>query len=256
MTGRRRAGDGVSAPVEFGTAQLITDTDHPSSWILLSNGRPQSHVDLANPARLHFEYMRHIAAVADTAWAPGRPLRVLHLGGGALSLPRYLAATRPRSAQLVIERDGALTALVRETVPLPAKSGIRVRIADAVAAMPTIADARFDFVIGDFPGQSAELTPEIARVLAPEGIYAANLIDGPVLRDTRRHVIAAKAAFDDVCLLADPAVLRGRRPGNLVLAASKQRVLPVDELTRLTAKERQPVRLVHDFGTAASPSLY
>ncbi|NUR73393.1 MAG: fused MFS/spermidine synthase [Hamadaea sp.] len=250
MTGRRRGRGGVSEPVDFGTADLIPDADHPSSWTLLYDGRPQSHVDLANPARLHFEYMRHLAAIIDTAWAPGLPLRVLHLGGGALSLPRYVAATRSRSAQLVIERDGALVALVRENAPLPPKSSIRVRIADAVAALPTIADARFDLVIGDFPGQPAELTPDIARVLAPQGIYAANVIDGPPLRETRQHVVAAKAAFDDVCLLADRAVLRRRRPGNLVLAASKERPLPMTELNRLAAKEPQPVQLVHDFGAA------
>jgi spermidine synthase len=46
-------------------------------------------------------------------------VHALHLGGGALTLPRYLAHTRPGSRQLVAEVDDALTDLVREHLPLP-----------------------------------------------------------------------------------------------------------------------------------------
>ena len=41
--------------------------------------------------------------MADLAFPPGEPLRVLHLGGGALTLPRYLQHTRPASRQLVAD---------------------------------------------------------------------------------------------------------------------------------------------------------
>ena len=88
--------------------------------MLLIDGVPQSHVDLDDPGYLDFEYVRRIGHVIDLAFAPaGAPLSVLHLGGGALTLPRYIAHTRPGSRQLVAELDDVLTALVRERLALP-----------------------------------------------------------------------------------------------------------------------------------------
>ena len=57
-----------------------------------------AHVDTADPTHLFFEYLRRIGHVADAFAPAGAPVRALHLGGGALTLPRYLAATRPGSA--------------------------------------------------------------------------------------------------------------------------------------------------------------
>ena len=63
--------------------------------MLLIDGVPQSHVDLEDPGYLDFEYVRRIGHVIDEAAPAGQPLRVLHLGAGALTLARYVAATRP-----------------------------------------------------------------------------------------------------------------------------------------------------------------
>ena len=50
--------------------------------------------------------------------------------------------------------------------------------------------------------------------------------------------------FPHACLIADAAMLRGRRFGNLVLAASTA-PLPVDRLTRLAAGDPMPGRVLH-----------
>src|SRR3954465_8379529 len=97
--------------VDSGTAELMAGPDRARAWTLLLDGAPQSHVDLDDPAYLDFEYVRRLGHVVDLAAPPGRPLRVLHLGGGALTLPRYVAATRPRSTQQVVEVDAALIEL-------------------------------------------------------------------------------------------------------------------------------------------------
>src|SRR2546430_5168560 len=68
--------------------------------------------------------MRRLASVIDSAGPPGEPLRVLHLGGGALALPRYVAATRPGSRQRVVDRDAALITLVRRGLPVPPPAGL------------------------------------------------------------------------------------------------------------------------------------
>jgi spermidine synthase len=67
--------------------------------------------------------------VLRSAAPAGVPLRVLHLGGGALTLPRWVAATRPGSAQTVVERDGLPLALVSRSLPWPA--AVEVVVGDA-----------------------------------------------------------------------------------------------------------------------------
>src|SRR3954452_16679737 len=99
--------------VDSGVAELLPDPDRPRAWTLLLDGTPQSHVDLDDPSYLDFEYVRRLGHVADLAAPPGKPLQALHLGGGGLTLPRYIASTRPRSTQQVVELDAALVALVR-----------------------------------------------------------------------------------------------------------------------------------------------
>ena len=84
--------------VTGGTAELLADADREGSWMLLVNGTPQSHVDLDDPTHLEFEYVRRMGHVLDLAADPGAPLDIVHLGGGALTLPRYVAVTRPGGA--------------------------------------------------------------------------------------------------------------------------------------------------------------
>ncbi|GIH06793.1 hypothetical protein Rhe02_48600 [Rhizocola hellebori] len=235
MSGRRRGPRSIVEPTDFGQAELIPETERPGCWTLLIDGLPQSHVDLLHPARLHFDYLRWIGYVIDAAAAQRHPLRVLHLGGGALALPRFTAATRPGSAQLVIERDAALMMLVRRVLPLPARSGIRVRHAEACATVTAMAAGRYDLVIADFPAMPSSLGHEVARLLRPGGCYAANLLARP-----KPYV---PVGFHDVCLIADPNVLRGRRDGNIVLAACLDAPLQTDRLASAIAREPQPVRL-------------
>src|SRR5260370_26183424 len=127
MAHRQRPGRGrlISQRVDYGMAELVADPARARAWTLLIDGTPQSHVDLDDPEYLDFEYVRRLGHVVDLAAPPGRPLRVLHLGAGGLTLARYVAATRPRSSQLVAEIDGALVEWIRRVLPagLPAHTG-------------------------------------------------------------------------------------------------------------------------------------
>jgi hypothetical protein len=172
--------------VRLGSAELVPDIDRTDAWLLFIDGVPQSGVDLADPGYLEFEYVRRIGHVADLAFPPGEPLRVLHLGGGALTLPRYLQHTRPGSRQLVAELDDTLTSLVRGRLPLPAGHRIRVRAADARAVTESVRQASYDLVIADvFAGAvtpphltTAEFAAATARALRPGGVYAVNVAAG------------------------------------------------------------------------------
>ncbi|MBQ1090634.1 spermidine synthase [Streptomyces sp. B93] len=242
----------VVEPVDGGLAELTPDRDRARAWTLHIDGAPQSHVDLDDPTCLDFEYQRRLGHVIDLAAPPGSPVHAVHLGGGALTLARYVAATRPRSTQQVVERDAPLVQLVRRELPLPAGARVRVRSADAREGLAKVPDGWADLVITDvFSGArtpahltSAEFLDEARRALRPGGVYAANLADGPPLAHLRGQIATAAARFGELALIADPAVLRGKRFGNAVLVAADQ-PLPVAELTRRAASDRQPARVEH-----------
>lgn len=247
-----------------GAVELVRDLDRPRAWMLLVDGVTQSHVDLDDPWHLELEYMRRLGHLIDVAAPAGMPLRVLHLGAGGLTLARYVAATRPGSSQLAVESDAQVARLVRRRLPLAplgqrdqrgqpdgAAGRIRVRVADARTVLGQVPAGSFDVLIADvFAGArtpahltSVEFTAAAARVLAPSGIYAVNVGDGPPLAHARGRAAAVRSVFAHTCLIAEAAVLRGRRFGNLVIAAAGQR-LPVTELTRRTAADPFPARVV------------
>src|SRR5512142_298303 len=133
--GRRRETAGTER------AELLRDADRPDAWMLLVDGVPQSHVDLDDPGYLDFEYVRRLGHVIEAAAPAGQPLRVLHLGAGALTLARYVAATRPGSSQLAVEIDAALVDLIRLRLP-PRNPRLRVRVGDARAGLVRHGDRR------------------------------------------------------------------------------------------------------------------
>ncbi|MGW3988507.1 spermidine synthase [Streptomyces sp. NPDC004830] len=263
---RRQAGEQtVVEQVDGGLAELIPDRERSRAWTLEIDGAPQSHVDLDDPAYLSFEYQRRLGHVIDLAAPPGRPLHAVHLGGGALTLARYVAATRPRSTQQVVERDAALVRLVRRELPLDPHARIRVRSTDAREGLAKVPDGWADLVVTDVFGgartpahlTSIEFLDGVRRVLKPGGVHAANLADGPPLTHLRGQIATAAARFAELALVADPAVLRGKRFGNAVLVACDH-PLPVAELTRRAASDPHPGRVEHgraltDFAGGALP---
>jgi hypothetical protein len=234
-----------------GRAELLRDADRPAAWMLLIDGVPQSHVDLDDPGYLDFEYVRRIGHVIDAAAPAGQSLRVLHLGAGALTLARYVAATRPGSPQLAVEADAELVDLVRLRLP-PRNPRLRIRVGDARAELEGLRPGSFDLVIADvFDGgqtpahlTSAEFWAAVRRAVRGPGVAVANVADGAPLAHARAQVATALTAFPYACLIADAGVLRGRRFGNLVLAVSPE-PLPADELTRRAAGDPLPGRVLH-----------
>jgi spermidine synthase len=244
----------VTRAVDFGTAKLMPDVDRARAWLLTVDGAPQSYVDLDDPLYLEFEYTRRLAHGLDAAAPPGTPLDTVHLGGGALTLPRYLAATRPGSRQRVIEADRRLVALVAEYLPLDGATAraVTLHTEDARAWLERAPDDCADVLIADVFGGSrvpAHLTTDAfvrqaARVLRPDGTYLANLADAAPFAFLRSQIATLQGVFDAVCLIAEPAVLRGRRFGNTVLVAGHGR-LPLDLLARRAAADPFPARVVH-----------
>ncbi|CAL9382860.1 spermidine synthase [Streptomyces sp. enrichment culture] len=255
----------VSRVTDHGTARLMPDVDRPRAWLLTVDGAPQSYVDLDEPAHLEFEYTRRLGHVLDTVAEPGRALDVVHLGGGAFTLPRYVAATRPGSRQDVVEADRGLLALVAEHLPLPGGADVTAHAADARAWLEDVPADSADVVLADVFGGSrvpAHLAcvgyaREAARVLRADGVYAANLADGAPFTFLRAQLAGFATVFEELALIAEPGVLRGRRFGNAVLVAA-HRPLDTGALARRTAADAFPARVEHgralrDFTGDACP---
>ncbi|WP_405577527.1 spermidine synthase [Streptomyces sp. NBC_01190] len=248
----------VTRAVDFGTAKLLPDVDRARAWLLTVDDAPQSYVDLDDPEHLEFEYTRRIAHVLESAF--DTPVHAVHLGGGALTLPRRLALTRPGSRQWVVEADRGLAALVAEHLPL-SDPDITVHTTDARAWLAAAPDASADVIVADvFHGSrvpahltSVEFLREAVRVLRPGGVYVANIADGAPFAFLGSQLGTVRAGFGqsaDLCLLAEPGVLRGRRFGNAVLAAAR-RPLPLDALARSCAGDAFPARVVTGTALAA-----
>ena len=212
--------------------ELRFEHDDRGGVTVVRDGHPQSHVCLADPQWLAFDYVAHLALAIDAAApvaAPG-PLRVTHIGGAGMTLARWVQATRPGSPQIVLEPDAALTEAVRAELPLPRGHRIRVRPVTGRDGVAALRDASADVVVldayaaGRVPADlvSVEFFEQVCRVLTPSGLLTANLADEPGLRHTARVVAGILAAgMGEVALVASHEVLKGRRFGNVVVAARR-----------------------------------
>lgn len=257
MPSRRELARTVTLETADGQAELVPDPDRPGAWLLLLDGTPQSHVDLDDPTRLEFDYIRWLAHVAAVMPPPAD---VLHLGGGGLTLARYLAVVSPQTRQRVVESNGELVGFVRKRLPLPSRrrpGRITVRVDDARSAVAASRPASVDLVVLDaFAGAqvpahltTVEFLALVRAVLRQNGWLAVNLADGGPLRFARAMAATLAEVFTGTAAVTLPATLRGRRFGNLVLIASAS---PNDRdvasrMSRLLAAEPFPARfLTHE----------
>jgi hypothetical protein len=236
----------------MGTVQVeIVPVERPASFVLRIDGHDQSYVDLDDPTRLDFDYVRRMGDVLDTWGLPGEPARVLHVGGAAMTLPRYVASTRSRSPQVVLEPAAEVTELVRKELPLPRRSGIKVRPVDGRTGLAAFQDGSADLVVvdafaaGRVPGElvTSECAGDYARVLGEDGLLLLNLADAAPFAWSRRVVAAVRTALPTLMVSAEPATLRGRRPGNLLLVASRTAV-PAAALRARAASSPSPYQVL------------
>lgn len=222
-------------PVETtsGTVELVVDRDDPRALTVHVNGVPSSFVDLDDPTNVGFEYMEIMCAVL-AGMAPG-PLDVVHLGAAGCAMARFIDARRPGSRQIGIDIDARLLELARSWFDLPRSPRLRLRAGDARSELATLATASADVVVRDvFAGDrtpahllTGEFVDDVVRVLRPGGLYLVNCADRPPLAAARSEVAtlrealeragAASAGHGELAVISEPALLKGRRYGNLVL---------------------------------------
>ena len=114
-------------------SEIVPAADGRNAFVVVNGETEQSFVDLSDPLRLEFEYVQRIAEVLDEtvlARPHGETVRLVHVGGGGLTLPRYVQARRPGTAQIVFEPDTDLIERVRKELPLPGRATTKIRPMD------------------------------------------------------------------------------------------------------------------------------
>ena len=246
-----RSADLILRPGADG-ALLVPDLAYERAFTLRVGRTDQSYVDLDDPLRLEFDYAQRLVDVLDSVAEPGQRLRMIHVGGAGMTLPRYVAATRPSSAQIVLEPDTELTAFVRRHLPLPTRSGIRVRGIDGRRGIAALRDGYADLVIIDaFVGArvpaeltTAEFLADARRALSDHGVIIINLTDRGPLCYVRRVLAGARLAFPHVLLCAESSTLKGRRFGNVIIAGGVT-PLPYASIADQAGRPPFPYRVLH-----------
>ncbi|MGM7669544.1 spermidine synthase [Microbacterium sp. A93] len=251
---------------ESGEQARIVPDEHDDGWVLEIGGAVQSHVDLANPRRIRFEYLRRMANVLDAAWPADRPIRILHLGAGALTLPRYVQAKRPGSAQTVVDLDRELPSFVLSALPLPAGTDLTVMIGDAREELRSLAGPHFDAVVLDIytgvdvaehlTGQ--DFYGELLASLTRDGVLLVNIGDDAGLhflgpQASALELACAGSGLSGAWALADATLLERAQTGNVVLAAGGALATDDPEALRsaLLAAGPHPAAVLDPAQTAA-----
>lgn len=145
-----------------------------------------SYVIPDSPTTLKYDYVK---VFEELFWSLGREKpapRLLHLGGGGYSFPRYLETVYPATINEVVEIDPAVTEVAHEELGLPEDTSIKTYNQDArYFLMRRDAEDKYDFVIGDVFNDRATpyhlTTLEFDRLvkdnMTADGVYLINIVD-------------------------------------------------------------------------------
>ena len=260
MTRKRRAFDAPAlsglptGPVRtsFATAELVA---RDTGVLLLLDGAESSFLDLRDPAHLDFEYHQQMNAVLAVQRGESSPVKALHLGGAGCALARAWDVMRPGSQQLAVEIDEILASQVRTWFDLPRSPRLRIRVGDAAEVVSGLRPGQWDVVVrdvfnsGSVPAacRSREFLTACLEALAPGGVLLINTPSTPRAQAGAEIEALAEALQGDasgLVIVADPAAVRGRRRGNLVLVARREPFTAgeYEEIERAVRRLPLPVR--------------
>lgn len=206
--------------------------------VLIMDGLIHNRFDLEDPDRLLYEY-EAIFEAASRAVAPTpearRKLHTLTLGGGAMTLPSYLARNYAPAENRVVEIDPRVVSIARRYFAVPKEHGPEVTIGDARLVARSLSRGHtYDIVYLDafnsfavpYHLTTVEFTRLLARLLSPDGILLVNTIDildsGAFLAGYEETL---RSVFPQVRVYAD-GTMNPHERSTFVLWASKSRLAP------------------------------
>ena len=239
------------SPCETQTAyyclSVIEDPELTSGRTLVLDDLRHSYVDLDDPTLLEFWYIRRIVdAIEMHSSGSDQTIDAVYLGGGAFTVPRYVRATQPGSHQTILEIDGDLVDLVEKDLDFDRGDDVEIVVGDGRLSLADLAPNSADVVVGDAFGSravpfhlaTAEFLADVDRVVRPDGIYVANIIDGSREDFLRAETATIASVFTHVALIRGPGIVEGRN-GNSVAIAS-QSPLNLESLSERLAADQDP----------------
>ncbi len=187
--------------------------------VLVLDRLVHSAIDLDDPSFLHYPHERiqgdFNRAAAEDARAAGRTPRILVIGGGGYSFPRWVESQADLHDVIidVVEIDPAVTEIAHDLLGLSRGTRINSIHMDGRQYVKGAPAGSYDLVIQDavndfsvpYHLMTAEYNALIQRLLQPDGVYLLTVIDamesGRFLASAVRTV---QSSFGETHLLAPP----------------------------------------------------
>jgi len=142
--------------------------------------------DPVDPLYLEYGYVRSYREIVDWKAGERKPSRVLFIGGGGYTFPRFIEATYPKACIDVVEVDPMVTRVSRLYMGLSPETRIRTFNEDARwFVMNRQKGALYDFIFEDafndlsipYHLTTREFAQELKKLLRPDGLLLTNVID-------------------------------------------------------------------------------
>lgn len=204
----------------------------------------QSAVYQDDRGELVFWYTNEMARIA----LQRQPKSILILGGGAFTLPQYLADKLPNARIDVVEIDPKLEAISKEYFHYKSPANVALHFEDA-RTFVNREGTQYDMILVDVYGDTmipftfmtAEYGRAISQHLQPDGMILANLVVGQT--GACRHILSAINAAYGVALPA--AQYRSQLPSaaraNYIVAYSRE-AQPITGYTPIATTDTAPYR--------------
>jgi spermidine synthase len=153
---------------------------------LIIDNLTHSYTDLKNPYHLEYGYLKMYDEFLTWRDIGNRPVRMLFIGGGGYTYPRYIEKKYPQAEVDVIEIDPEITKIVYRHLGLSTDTRIRSFNEDARwFVMNQQQQQVYDFIFLDafndlsipYHLTTREFAAQLKRLLKKDGYILANLID-------------------------------------------------------------------------------
>jgi len=145
-----------------------------------------SYTDLQDPLYLEYEYIRMYEEIVGWQAKKRESLKVLFLGGGGYTFPRFIERKYPRAVIHVVEIDPEITRVVKKYLGVSDPTQIRSFNEDGRwFVMNCKEKGTYDLIFGDafndlsipYHLTTKEFAMQLRSLLKPDGLLLANVID-------------------------------------------------------------------------------